>query len=293
MIEPNNIIVLPYLRGRIADNAVNTSNVAIQNAAEEEVDSRICDEYWNVYNKLNDIISNIHGESQLIELYVQDEEVKVKNNLTNSIDSIKYNCLKLIKILSNMKDLIRIEDQQFDLNINNVNIVEAIEDIVINISNNIKDKKVIFDTNIEEKFMPCDAAKIQKAILILLSNAIKFSDEKEVFVKLHISKDNINLTISFKNRNKDLINLFINKMDNLNKNSIEDISVGFHICKSIMNLHKGHIDLCGIEEEVYFLLQLPCENTDSIFYLYNNDKVPNGEYLTEQIQIEFSDLYEI
>ena len=80
-------------------------------------------------------------------------------------------------------------------------------------------------------------------------------------------------------------------MDNLNINSLEDLSVSFYICKTIVELHQGHIDLFRNGEEVGFSVQLPCENTDSVLYLFRNDKIFNRENLAEQIQIEFSDLY--
>lgn len=293
MIETNKIIVFPHLRGRIAEKAVNSLNVAIQDLAAEQPDDYIHGGYENINNELNNIISNIHGESQLIELYIKEEKVSDKKHLSKSIDAIKHNCLKLIKISNNMMDLKIIEEKQICLNVNNVNIVEMIEDIVVNVSNIIKDKKIIFDTNIEEKFITCDVAKIRKTILILLYNAIKFSGEKEVFIKLHIFENNIKITISFINKNKKILDFLINKMDNLNKNSIKDLSVSFHLCKSFIKLHGGHIDLYGNGEEIAFLVKLPCENTDSVYYLYTDDKLHNNEYLKEQIHIEFSDLYEI
>ena len=292
MIETNKIIVFPHLRGRIPDNPVNISNVAIKDVAAEQPDNYIYDCYENINSEINNIISNIHGESQLIELYVQDEMASDKNHLSKSIDSIKNNCLRLTKFSSNMIDLKRINNNKFCLYVNNVNIIEVIEDIVLNVSNNIKDKKIIFDTNTEEKFMPCDVAKIQKAILILLSNIIKYSNVKEVFVKLHAIDTNIDISISFKNKDKMLLNFFKSKMDNLNDYSIEDNSVGFYICKSIISLHEGQLELTDNGKEANFLIQLPCDNTNSILYLYRNDKILNSASLTEQIQIEFSDLYE-
>ena len=293
MNEKNKIIVIPHLRGKIPENAVNISNVAIQDVAAEQPDNYIHNGYENVYNEFNNVISNIHGESQLIELYVQDERDLDKKHLCESIDLIKQNCLKLIKISNNLMDLKRIKENEFRLNFNNANIVEVIEDIVTNLSNNIKDKKIIFDTNTEEKHTSCDVAKIQKAILILMSNIFKYSNVKELIVNVHVVDSNIDIVVSFKNKNKNLINFFKGKMDNLNEYSIEDESVGFHICKSIINLHEGHLEMSDNGDETCFLIQLPCENKDSIFYLYKNNKILNSTYLSEQIEIEFSDLYEI
>lgn len=287
----NKVIILPFSRAGKIENAVNTLNVAIKDVESEPPDNYISDENERIYIELNNLISNIHGEGQLIELYVQDNKVSDEKPLKKSIDSIKQNCLNITKFLNNMIEVRKIEQKQLCLYESNVNIVEIMDDIVINVSKNIKNKKVIFDTNIEEQFMRCDIDKFQKAILILLSAAVRFSEGKEINVNLNMIENNINITILFKNRNSKLLNFFIDKMDNLNKNSLEDLSVGFYICKTIIKLHQGHIDLFKNGDEVGFLVQLPCEYTGSILHLFRNDKILNNENLTEQIQIEFSDLY--
>ena len=291
MDDINKVVIIPFSRAGKIENAVNTLNVAIKDVESEPPDNYISDENERIYIELNNLISNIHGEGQLIELYVQDNKVSDEKPLKRSIDSIKQNCLNITKFLNNMIEVRKIEQKQLCLYESNVNIVEIMDDIVINVSKNIKNKKVIFDTNIEEQFMRCDIDKFQKAILILLFAAVRFSEGKEINVNLNMIENNINITILFKNRNSKLLNFFIDKMDNLNKNSLEDLSVGFYICKTIIKLHQGHIDLFKNGDEVGFLVQLPCEYTGSILHLFRNDKILNNENLTEQIQIEFSDLY--
>lgn len=295
MEKTNKIIAFPFLGRTHIENAVNTLNVAIKDTesnTEELMEYYTHGRYMNISHELNNLITNIHGESQLIELFAQNEVLSNKP-LTKSIDLIKQNCLKLIKALGHMNELEKIEHGQYCLYFNNVNIVEILDNIVINVSNNIKDKKVIFDTNIEEKFMSCDINKLQRAILIILSNAVKFSGEEEVLVNLNILENNADITISFKNKNSKLLNYFINKMDNLKFNSLNDLSISFYICKSIIQLHEGRINIEGNGEEICFSIQLPYKNTDTIYHLFRNDKIFNHDYLIEQIQIEFSDLYGI
>lgn len=291
MDDINKVVIIPFSRAGKIENAVNTLNVAIKDVESEPPDNYIHDENERIYIELNNLISNIHGEGQLIELYVQVNKVSDEKPLKRSIDSIKQNCLNITKFLNNMIEVRKIEQKQLCLYESNVNIVEIMDDIVINVSKNIKNKKFIFDTNIEEQFMRCDIDKFQKAILILLSAAVRFSEGKDINVNLNMIENNINITIMFKNRNNKLLNFFIDKMDNLNENSLEDLSVGFYICKTIIKLHQGHIDLFKNGDEVGFLVQLPCEYTGSILHLFRNDKILNNENLTEQIQIEFSDLY--
>jgi len=291
--ESGKVIVLPFVRSTKIENAVNTLNVAVKHAETEVREDNIYNGYMNVTNKLNNLISNIHGESQLIELLAQNEKKSDNTYLIKIIDSIKQNCLKLTKSLNYIIELQKIKEKQFYLCFGNANIVEIIDNIVINTSKIIKDKKIIFDTNVEEKFMSCDADEFQKAILIILSNAIKFSTDKEVLVNLNFCENIINITISFNTKNNEILNAFIDKVDNFNFNSFEDLPISFYLCRSIIELHEGNIEIIVNGDEVCFSIQLPCENTDSIYYLFRNDKTHNNENLTEQILIEFSDLYDI
>lgn len=294
MNKDNKIIVFPFQKRTKVDNAINPWNVAIQEAEEHsteyppDIDSVFPNEGGDAFYELNNLLNNIYGESQLIELYMRNEEISDKEVFTKSTGSIKKNCLRLTKALNNIIELRKIQEKQFCLCVNKVNIVEIIDDIVINVSNIIKKRKIIFDTDVEEKYVSCDVSKFQKAILILLSNAIKYSSEKEVFVNLNIVENNINITISFKSRNSKLLKDFIDKMDNPNTDYFN--SLGLYICKTIVDLHEGHIDVVGKEEEICFSLLLPCDNTDSIYYLFNN-RIINDENLREQIQIEFSDIF--
>lgn len=282
------VIALPTLRNRNKENTVSALNFAYKDLEEnffEGIDYAL---YEKIPNEFNNTISNIHGESQLIELYAQNERIPDMDYLIRKIDSIKQNCLKLTKTINNMVELRKFEKNQACLYVNNVNIVEIIDNIVINTSYYIKDK-IIFDTNIEEKFMPCDINKFQKAILILLSLAVRYSNEKKVLVNLNAEEDNIIIAISFNNKNHKLLNIFKDKMDNPSIDDLDELSLDFFLCKSFITLHEGSISVGGNADETIFTIKLPCENYDSVYYLFRHDI--NGEYLIEQMRIEFSDLF--
>ncbi len=281
------VIALPYLRNTNMENIFNTSNVAYKNEKEHFPKHNEYDEYCLIYNRLNNIISNIHGESQLIELNSKDNTWD-KAYITEGVNSIKQNCLRLTKTIGNIFELERFEKKLVCLNSNNANIVEIIDSIVINASEYIKNT-VIFDTDVEEKFIQCDINKLQKSILILLSVAAKHSDEKEISVNLRAYEDSINIAVSFNNRNNKSYNYFLAKMDNLAFENLDELSLDLYLCKFLIALHEGRISVDGDECKTNFTIELPCANTDSVYYLFSNRT--DNELLKEQIQIEFSDLY--
>ena len=292
----NKVIVLPFLNCTNTENKmsaaykVNTENVAYKDAEQNFSEYYEYDAYLKISNESNDLISNIYGESQLIELFAQDKTYSDKKYLTKRVNSINRNCLRLIKITNNLIQFQKFEKKQIFFCSNNVNIVEIIDNIVDKTSEYIKNK-IIFDTNIEEKHMSCDINKFQKAILILLCQAVKHSYGKAIFVNLNVFEDNIKITVSFNNRNSKLINIFMEEMDNPALDNINELSLELSLCKSLIALHEGSITVRSIQDEIIFTIEVPCQNTDSIYNLYTN--YINNEYLAKQIQIEFSDLYEM
>ena len=78
------------------------------------------------------------------------------------------------------------------MNFINRNIVKLIEDISISTVPYVQEKglKLTFDTDSEEKFIACDEDAIERIILNLISNAVKFSKQGgEIFISL-VNKEN-------------------------------------------------------------------------------------------------------
>src|SRR3712207_9378471 len=66
--------------------------------------------------------------------------------------------------------------------------ISIIEDITLSVCDYVENKgiKLIFDTDIEEKYTYCDIEKIERIMLNLISNAVKFTDKGgSIFVNLH------------------------------------------------------------------------------------------------------------
>lgn len=285
-LQQNKIIMLPFLRNAGTDNKANTLNLAYKNLEEYFSDDYDYGDDIKVPNELNNIISNIHGESQLIELYAHSSKSYDQEYIKREVNLIKQNCFKLIKIINHLADLRMSEKKRLELCTSNVNIVEIIENLVINTSKHTKGN-IIFDTNEEEKFMTCDINKLQKALLILLSTALKHSRDKEILVKLNIFKDRVRLDISFNNKDKKLKDFFRDKMDKPSYDDLDGLSLDLFLSKYLIGLQEGSVSVGGNEGQTVFTLELPCNNKDSVHYLYWKDT--DNEYLDRQIQIEFSD----
>ena len=95
ILQQDKVIVMPFLSNINIENAASKLNVAYKDAEENFPEDNHNDVYLEISNKLSNLISNIHGESQLIELFTQGEKIPDKKYLTNGVNSIRQNCLKI------------------------------------------------------------------------------------------------------------------------------------------------------------------------------------------------------
>ena len=139
----------------------------------------------------------------------------------------------------------------FKLNVSNENIVESIEDIVQSVSEYIKGKglNIVFDTNTEEKIIAFDPEKIERIILNLISNAIKFTNlGGTIFIDLIDKGDTIEILVKDTGIGMDkkhLNNIFkrFHQIDKSLSRNAEGSGIGLSLVKSLVKLHGGKISV--------------------------------------------------
>ena len=142
----------------------------------------------NISHELKTPLNVIFSTAQLFEMYCHNGSLdEKKEKIIKYIDSMKLNSYRLCKLINNIVDSSKINSGFFELKLSNNNIVEVIEDTIMSVINYADSKllNIIFDTDIEEKIIACDPEKIERVVLNLISNAIKFSEKgKEIFVNI-------------------------------------------------------------------------------------------------------------
>ena len=213
------------------------------------------------------------------------------------INAIDKNALRLLKLVNNLIDCTKMDTGLLELNPETYDVVRFVEDIFDSTVEFAKENniKMIFDTEMEEKIISFDLNKMEKVILNIISNAIKFNDdngeikvlmkENEDFVEIVVSNTGIGIEES---KLKTIFEKFGQANYRLTKVS-EGSGIGLALTKSLVELHGGNIEVRSeVNKWTEFVIKLP-----NIIY---EDAVLVNEYTDLQnyikgIRVEFSDIY--
>jgi len=256
--------------------------------------------FTNISHELKTPINLIYSALQVENDYLKNDinkEVVVKYNKI-----IRQNCLRLIRLINNIIDITRIEARSFKPSFRVENIITVIENITMSIVEYIRTKgfTLVFDTEIEEAYVMCDPDLIERVMLNILSNAVKYGKENKN-IEIYICKSSSkSISISIKDdgigipdvMKEKIFDRFLKVDTSLSRNT-EGSGIGLAIVKELVEMHEGTITYnselnCGTEFKITLpILEFASEVCASL------DKPINYEKnIIEAVEIEFSDIYD-
>ncbi|MGU9370141.1 sensor histidine kinase, partial [Clostridium perfringens] len=253
--------------------------------------------FTNICHELRTPINVINSALQLNNLNIENRDINSieRNNLV-----IKQNCLRLIRTINNFIDANKISEGQIETNIMVLNVVEVVENILDASSEYISKKKInfVFDPDFEEIFIAIDSEFLERIILNLLSNSVKYGSENgNIYVKIYfegkdlvIMIENDGVAISY-DEQKYIFDKFTKSNKALNRTQ-EGSGLGLYISKSLMKMQGGDLKVDiyeghGNRFKLYFYDVDLFKETDRTEHIFNN----NYYNLKERAEIEFSDIY--
>lgn len=215
-------------------------------------------------------------------------------NINNHTRLVKQNCYRLIRLLSNVEYVSRIDNGTCTLELRKCDIVKLVENIV-KISKTYTDKKGIdisFKSEVNKKILSLDIDKVEKIILNILSNAIKFTDTGgKIDINLYMHNEQVCIYIKDtgigipKDKTEVIFENF-EQLDTTLSRGCEGTGMGLSVVKKLANLNNIKINVeSELNKGSEFIITLP-NNIVS-----KNIKLQDKFAQDEKIDIEFSDIY--
>lgn len=256
--------------------------------------------FSNISHELRTPINVILGTLQLSDYFYKNGLIESNIGKMEKYNGImKQNCYRLVRLVNNLIDITKIDSGYFQINLSNCNIVNIIEEITLSVADYVENKgiQLIFDTDVEEKYMACDPDKIERIVLNILSNAIKYTEPGgEILVNVYDMAENIIIRvkdsgIGIPSDKQNLIfERFVQVDKSLSRNR-EGSGIGLSLVRSLVEMHGGRIwvkSTYGKGSEFY--VKLPV----SVISEEGNQNCEDNftkQRKIETIQIEFSDIY--
>lgn len=255
------------------------------------------DFFSNVSHELRTPLNIILSSVQLLDEVWGKAEKSHSNcpyKIPKYMDIMKQNSYRLLRLINNLIDMNRIDSGFLTLNIKNHNLVSVIEDVILSLAPYVesKDMEIVFDTEVEEKIMAFDDENLERIILNLISNAVKFTEPKgkiEVsvedrgaYVKV-IVKDN---GIGIPKDKLDAIFERFKQVDNSLSNLAQGSGIGLFLVKALVEAHGGTITVhSNLGEGSEFIINLPAIALGEEVVLCEKELKINSN---EKITVEFS-----
>lgn len=272
------------------DNRVLLSR--IQKCEEEKCNQE--DFLISISHDLRTPLNTILSIVQLLNYIGYGNESELQ--LAKYIDMIQRNSYNMLKLVNNLIDITRLDKNHYEIHKTNVEIISLVKSIVDSIDEYISKKnlKIKFNSNTDSCIMCMDDEALNRILLNVISNAIKFTPANRN-IYINIIKKESDLIISIKDEGigiskseqKNIFDRYIRaKKNTVNEN--EGSGIGLDLVYKLTKSLDGNVELVSDENKgTEVILTFPIT-------ILKNDTIkinPPLDNKVELLQVEFSDIY--
>lgn len=197
-------------------------------------------------HQLRTPLTSIKG---FISLIREGDYGKINKEVDTALKKIFISNERLIKLVNDLLSLSRIESGKFTFTFEKNDVISMVNGIIENFSLEAEDrnlKLVFIKPRTKIKTFSFDRDKMHEVISNLVDNAIKYTPEGKIAVKVEDSKEKIRITVQDsgkgmeKEESKYVFEKFRRGVGSSSLNT-EGTGLGLYVCKKIVDAHKGKI----------------------------------------------------
>ena len=292
-----NCTVLKDEQGQVCEILNSGIDITKRRLLQEELEyNKLKTQFFaNLSHEFKTPLNLIFSALQMLEFAQQTKsDSSSEQGLGKYTAMIKQNSYRLLRLVNNLVDITRINANSFELNFSNYDIVALLKNITLSVQEYVenKNRQLSFKTEVKTEIMACDFFSLERIMLNLISNAVKFTAEGDkIAVNLKKRADKIIITVAdtgvgIPTAKQEAIFKQFRQVNKSFTRSHEGSGIGLSLVKSLVELHEGQIKVnstVGVGSE--FIIELPIIKLDESEM---KDKRP--EDLFERIELEFADI---
>lgn len=256
--------------------------------------------FANMSHEFRTPLNIILATVQLLEKEIRQGHVSIEVdfNLEKCLSTVKQNTYRILRLANNIMELTSIDAGHYKMKLENLNIVNIIEETTLSVAEYIESRGItlIFDTDVEEVITACDAEKLERIVLNILSNAVKYTLRGGI-ISVNLSLRDENLIVKVKDTGvgipkeklSTIFNPFI-QVESLLTRKCEGSGIGLALVKSLVEMHEGTIKAKSeLNKGTEIIIEIPIKTIDE----YSEMDLMEFEPRIEQTKMEFSDIYNL
>lgn len=210
-------------------------------------------ELYNMENMRKRLTSDISHELRTpltsIQTYLEAMIDGIWEPSEERLISVNEEVIRISHLVNQLKNLAKFDSEESKLDISEVDLKQLVKNIIYNNESYALEKNININSSLEDIRAFIDKEKISQVIINLISNAIRYTNNNgEIFIKLYKVEDFIKISvkdngIGIPKESVDYIFERFYRVDKSRCRNTGGTGVGLTICKSIIDLHGGNIEV--------------------------------------------------
>lgn len=183
------------------------------------------------------------------------------------VNILEVSAVRLINLIKNLLDVSRIESGRLELNLESTDFSGLVKELVQDLMPNAINKKIKLQFHEPKQPLPpvvADRERVRQVVLNIIDNAIKYTDQGRVDVRLQPTDHTLTLSVVDTGRGltpDEIIKLFTKytRVGGTSRYRKEGVGLGLYVAKQIIREHRGDVEVAspGLDQGSTFYIHLP------------------------------------
>lgn len=219
----------------------------------------------NLSHELRTPLNVILSSQQLISSLNNSENGIDNNKINKYMEIIKSNSKNLLEVINDLIDSSKIKSGAYNITFEKNDIVYIVEEVALSMKSFVENEglELTIDPEIEEKIIDCSKKDIERCVINLISNSVKFTEQGSIYISIREDGDFVEISVkdSGKGISKEDQSIIFDRFTQIEEGvSSKHFSsgIGLNLVKDFVELHKGKVSLVSeLGKGSEFIIRLP------------------------------------